>query len=449
MRPARTALAILGGALLLLWPAVLNGYPLVFIDTVSFLAQTVIPRMAWDKPWIYGPLLHLGHWQLSLWGAALLQACVLSWLLWLVQRVVLPPGPAGRHLLLMAAMAALTALPWFAAMLMPDVFAGAVVLTLWLLAFGRGRLSRAEALAILVLATLSIAMHLSHLPIAAAMAALALLLTRRPRPALRVAAPLGLALILLLVSNGIGHGRFAVSPYGATFALARLQADGPAVMLLRERCPEAGWYLCDFLDRLPMDSDEFLWDPASPVSRDAQGRQRRMGTVLLSGEAAEIVGATLAAHPWAVLGHALRNGRTQLLMPRVGDMLSADHLSESARMMIEAGFPARELAAFDAGEQMRGQFPAAAAPFLVPHMPVVLLSAVFAIALAWRGRRDPAGSLLAFVLAGLLANALATGALSMPHERYQARIIWLLPFAVAVAGLARWPRPASPELPAL
>ena len=59
--------AILGGGLLLLWPALLNGYPLVFIDTHAYLAQTIVPRMAWDKPWVYGPFLHLGHWQLTLW----------------------------------------------------------------------------------------------------------------------------------------------------------------------------------------------------------------------------------------------------------------------------------------------------------------------------------------------------------------------------------------------
>ena len=33
--------AILGGGALLLWPAALNGYPLVFSDTGAFLAQTI------------------------------------------------------------------------------------------------------------------------------------------------------------------------------------------------------------------------------------------------------------------------------------------------------------------------------------------------------------------------------------------------------------------------
>lgn len=418
---------------MLLWPALLNGYPLVFIDTVSFLAQTIVPRMAWDKPLAYGPFLHLGHWRISLWGAAALQALVLSWLLWLVLREALGRVSPATHLLAVALLAGLTSLPWFAATLMPDVFAGVTVLCLWLLGFGR--LSRGERWAVLGLGVFAIAVHLSHLVIAAAVVAGVLLL--RWRRVGWAAAPLVLALGLVVVTNGIGHGRWAVSPYGATFALARLQADGPAVALLRARCPGAGWYLCGFLDRLPMDSDQFLWDPESPVARDAAGNQRQMGTVLMAPEAAEIVAATLRAYPWEVGRAALANLARQLAMVRVGDTLGAEHLAVSARMMVEAGFSARELAAFDAAMQMRGVLPAVVEPLLWPQEAVVLASLVLGGWLAFRARGTAAGGLFVCVLLGLLANAAATGALSKPHHRYQARIVWLLPLAAGVLVVRR------------
>jgi hypothetical protein len=43
------------------------------------------------------------------------------------------------------------------------------------------------------------------------------------------------------------------------------------------------------------------------------------------------------------------------------------------------------------------------------------------------------------VLVGAAANALATGGLSKPHQRYEARILWLVPFAGALvlAGTRR------------
>jgi amidase len=77
--------------------------------------------------------------------------------------------------------------------------------------------------------------------------------------------------------------------------LARLQEDGPATALLKARCPDAGWYLCAFTDRLPMPANDFLWAPDSPVNRDAAGKPRFLGGMLLAPEAGQIVAETLRA----------------------------------------------------------------------------------------------------------------------------------------------------------
>ena len=64
---------------------------------------------------------------------------------------------------------------------------------------------------------------------------------------------------------------------------------------------------------------------------------------------------------------------------------------------------------------------ALAAPGLV--LAGAALLAPFAL---WRARGSRSAALLACVLLACLANAFATGALSGPHDRYQARIAWLL-----------------------
>ncbi len=60
-------------------------------------------------------------------------------------------------------------------------------------------------------------------------------------------------------------------------------------------------------------------------------------------------------------------------------------------------------------------------------LPVIVVS-------AWR-RKLPAdlGDLSAFFIVALVANAVVCGALSNPHDRYGARIVWL---AAVAAGLA-------------
>ncbi len=74
-------------------------------------------------------------------------------------------------------------------------------------------------------------------------------------------------------------------------------------------------------------------------------------------------------------------------------------------------------------------------PFLVLHPAALLLGAAGTL-LAWRRAGDPRHlGLVLCVLVGVTANAAATGALSGPHDRYQARIAWLLPLAALLA----WP----------
>jgi hypothetical protein len=438
-------LAILTGALLLAWPAAFNAYPLVFIDTVSYLNHTTLPETPWDKTQAYGPFLHLLHWQVSLWPAVLAQGLIASYLIWLAQRMVRGVARPGAHVLACGTLAALSAAPWFLATLMPDALTALVPLALILLGFGR--LTRAEATWVALVGALAIAAHLSHLPTAAAMVALTALLARRVGPVLRAALPLGLALAVLAGSNLVAFGRATLSPHGSVFLLARLQDDGPAAAVIRARCPDAGWHLCAFADRLPMDSDTFLWDGRSPLNRNADGSPRPMGGVAGAAEAQEIIAATLREHPGAVASAMLRNALVQLLKPRVGDTLGNEHLALSARIPIARSFPPRELAAFDAGLQMQGALQARAAPFLAPHIPVLLLSLAGGLWLLWRAMRardTPRAALLAGALLALLANAAATGALSKPHERYQARIVWLLPLAVMLAALPTARRETAP-----
>ncbi|MBU8545187.1 hypothetical protein JJQ90_15810 [Roseomonas sp. ROY-5-3] len=446
LRLAAIIAALLGGGLLLVWPAFLNGYPLVFSDTGAFLHQTAPPPsgplVIWDKPHVYGPLIQLFHGRISLWGPLLAQGLCLSHLIWLMQRALRGDAAPGWHLAACAGAALLTTAPFTIALLMPDVFAPILLLALLLLGFARESLRRAEAIWLGLLATAGIATHLSHLPLAFALLVFVLLVARRAGPALRVAAPLVLAVLLLLGTNLWGHGRASLSPHGATFALARLQADGPAAALIQARCPEAGWYLCAFAERLPMDSDAFLWDSDSPVNRTPDGTARFLGGALLSDEARVIVAETLSAYPLEVAWSTARNALRQVVLATVGDTLVATHLEAAVRPRIAEAFPARELAAYDAALQPRGLLPQAAAPFLWPHAPVLLAGAVLALLAWWRGLGDRRRiGLVVGVLVGVSANALATGGLSKPHLRYEARILWLMP---VVAGLALLPR-ARPE----
>jgi hypothetical protein len=422
--------AVLAGAALLLWPALVNGYPLVFSDTGAFLSQGLMPWPPWDKPFVYGPALHLLSLRWTLWGPAAAQGLLLSWLLWRVQGAVLDAAiarPAG-HLLLCAGLAALTAAPWFAALLMPDVLAPVLVLAVFLLGFGEGVLGPAERWTVGAVATFAAAAHLAHLPLAAAL--VLVVWAVRPsarRPALLAALPLLAAVGLLLVTNLAVHGRPTLSPYGSVFALARLVADGPAARTVAARCPEAGWRLCPWAGRLPTDADAFLWRGDGPVWGAATG-----GPAALVPEARAILWETLRREPFGVLRAGLANAWRQLRRAGLGDTLGPEHLEATVGRMLAEGFPPAERRRFADSLQARGLLPPVAAS-LRPAQGLVLLlgaAAALAIALPRAGRLSlPGRSLLLSVLVGVVVNAAVTGALSGPHDRYGARIAWLVPMA--------------------
>ena len=426
----RDLCGVAAGAVLLTWPALANGYPLLFVDTGAFLDQALRPFMLWDKPWVYGPALVALSLQWSLWPAALVQGWLLSWVLWRVASVFRPTAPVA-HLAVCLALALGSAAPWFAALLMPDIFAPLTVLALFLLAFSPER----RRWPVVALAAFAVAAHLAHLVVAFACVAVIVLL--RPRAAARTALPLALAIGVLLTTNVIGHGRFGLSPFGSVFALARLTADGPAKAYLTDACPDPSLTMCAWVGRLPMDADVFLWSPDGPVWSHPGG------PIALAPEASRIVFATVRAHPWGVARDAVRNTVTQFFDVRLGIALTGRFLDDAIGTRLRAWYPAAELDRFGASQQRDGTLPGLNARWQGARWQgaqVVLLAigALATLVLGWRSwRRDRVFfALIASIVVGLAANAFATGALSGPADRYQTRIAWLilLPPLLAASG---------------
>jgi hypothetical protein len=250
--------------------------------------------------------------------------------------------------------------------------------------------------------------------------------------------------LLLLTTNLVGHGRLALSPYGATFLLARLVADGPAARTIAAACPESGWYLCAWAGRLPTHSDDMLWSPDSPVNRDVAGAPRFLGGVLLAPEARAILAETLRREPLAVLGHALAGGARQLVTAGAGDTLGNKDLDVTVRRMLALGFPEAEQRRFAQSRQAQGLLWDLAKPLAAIHAATLLVGGLGLVWVLLRPGLDRAtrGLLLA-VLVGVAANALATGALSGVNPRYQARIAWLLPLAAFLGAAAQRKKPAA------
>lgn len=435
--PQRTPrLAILLGALMLMWPAFYNGWPLVFSDTGAFMFMALELSPIWDKPVAYAAFLHALSWRFSYWPAAFVQCLIIAHLVWLSLRVL---GLAGRpwYLATMLVLAAGTAAPWFVAQLMPDFLAPAMTIAVTLLVFADDLLSRRERWWLAFLIMLAAASHLSHL--ALLLGLLIVVLPCRSRLGLRfwpsgraVAAlflPAVAAIALVVSSNALMHGRISLSPYGAVFPLARQLATGPAKLWLERNCPAAGVRLCNRIEELVVDrnSDRVLWDRGSPLFADGDE------TVIMP-DVRRILFGTLREFPLEVGREAARDTAEQLVMVRIGDALVPDHLPITVLNNLEKHLPGREADAFRASRQFSGKLEIVP-HFHLPHYAVLAVSGVILLgaALAGPGLLAPFWGMVAVTALSLLGNAFVCGVLSGPHDRYQARMIWLLPMLAMIA----------------
>ncbi|MDR3529697.1 MAG: hypothetical protein P4L90_03925, partial [Rhodopila sp.] len=168
-RPA--VFAVPAAAAFLLWPALWNGYPIVFADTGTYLSQAIHLYAGWDRPVFYSLFMLPLHAMVTLWPVVIVQALLATWVLWLVSRVLVP-GLSGIWFVVgVAVLSVVSWLPWIASELMPDLFTPLLVLVLCLLAWVPERLSPREQAVLVALSAFMIASQQSSLPLACVLVA--------------------------------------------------------------------------------------------------------------------------------------------------------------------------------------------------------------------------------------------------------------------------------------
>jgi hypothetical protein len=417
---------------MLSWLAVWNGYPLVFADSQRYLNGGILRYLPSEAPIFYGIFmipLHLDG--LSLWPVVAAQCLLLAYVLTAALRA-LGLFETRSFLALAAFLAVFSAAPWFAGFIMPDVFTGICVLAMVALVVGWQKFAPLERLALIGVTLLGLASHVTHIVLGLALAVLFSVLRLLGRPYARAAllAVLPLPLVALAAVTGmnlIAKGRVVLTLDGPVFLLARFFADGPAYDTMQSDCPTRRWKLCGALAHLPRDSELFLWSADnSALLAVGSGPELR-------AEASEIVAATLSEHPMELLADAMRNTLAQLVTFRAGvdfRRWPEEGPALTIPAVIHRFFP-HEFARLMHSRQQQGQLDLAGLNVL--YSAVVLLSLAGLLVLLLQARPETAvADLLLAVAVALLVNAAATGALSVVADRYQARLIWLVPFCFAV-----------------
>ncbi len=73
-----TVVAVALAATSLVWPALWNGYPLVYSDTGTYLSQAIERYLGWDRPIFYSLFLLPLHLTLTTWPVIAVQALLVA-----------------------------------------------------------------------------------------------------------------------------------------------------------------------------------------------------------------------------------------------------------------------------------------------------------------------------------------------------------------------------------
>lgn len=417
---------------LLMWPALWNGFPMIFPDIGGYLLRPLEGTLELGRSAAFGAYLAAGL-PLDFWPNVLIQA---AGTVFVIRVLLRTHGLGGRPWLafvLVAALAAFTALPWYVSLLMPGIWAGWAVLALYLLAFRRDALHRFEMLTLGGMIVFAIAAHMATLALCLgltvcfALIRLAAPSVGIPRPRLGAAATTLVAGALLCpASNYLIAGEFALTPGGTTFVFGRLVQDGLIERYLDDHCPDKQIKLCRYEAALPDTADEWLWTQSSPIHKLG-------GWEAYSPESRRLILATLRLYPWQHFATAIEAAIDQFLSFRTTLSVNPDdnfHVIGTFERILSPEANARFLAA----RQQRDQPDVSI--LNVVHVPVAAASLALVVLIAVFGpaRCGPfTRALCATVLLALLGNATICGVLSNPNDRYQGRLVWL---AVLAAGIA-------------
>jgi hypothetical protein len=426
--------------LMLLTPAIWNGYPLLQSDTGGYLARWYEGYLVPSRSTVFGLYLHFGE-HTYFWVNLVIQAMATMWILQLTLRVFGLARP-WRLFGLCLVLTLTTALPWLASMLLTDIFAGLSVLSLFILVLHGDKISGFEKAALFVFTAFAASTHSATMAVLLGLCCVGWI----ARPFLRGRIPashlaqgtltIAAGAVMLVSANFALSGQVAWTPGGYSIAFARMLQDGIVTRYLNDHCATQHFKLCPYRNDLPETADDFLWSRETVFNK--LGRFPGM-----SDEMGYIAVHALAEYPLWQAEEALLATGEQMLKVATGE--NTDPPTVAHTYGIFRRFLRQQLKVVDAARQQRSFI--TFGPVNLIHVPVALISTVLVfvvlIAALVRRQSDDVTLLTATVVLALLGNAVICGVISGPHDRYGSRLVWITTCTLVIAAMKRSQRDDS------
>lgn len=277
-----TVTAVIVAALLLMWYAFFNGYPMVTSDSGAYIYfaydfQVLKDRSSFYSIWLAVAglrTLQFAGVRGSLWVPVFFQCLLLAVLFLRYYRMLggVAVVQLSNYLLAVAMVLFSTGVSFIAAYIMPDIFAGILLLVILLYLHDDKATAKVSWL-YLGLTGVSILVHNSHFLIVPVFCVLMLLYVQvakqyaMRRKLLKVLGVSAVCWLLVCSINAIYGFGFTLSPGSHVFMAGKLVETGTMKKYLDEQCPEQHYELCTYKDELPQRGYEYIWADNGPFQK--------------------------------------------------------------------------------------------------------------------------------------------------------------------------------------
>jgi len=440
---------ILFGTILFLFPALWNGFPFIFTDTLSYITSGIELTAPFDRPLFYGLFIRTASIINKIWGEVICQSVLLTVLLLRFANTLLPRLSNGYLYLWLLLVVLLTPAPWYTGQISPDIFTPILFLALIILALTYKESTISNTIFIGSFLCLSVCVHSSNLLIGAITAGSIIFWFIVKRSAwklwkkfLIIVCVAFISGILFIISSNIWSNYGAtLNPTGKVFILARILEDGPGLKYLRDICKEPELKTCASLPLLEKARKVEVDDPESksPELRNlvassflwGGGLTASGGIFSVNREAGSIIKGAIKTYPSEQFGALIRNMGYQLKVFSVENQFNSTLKIEAMNQFFNTHY-SDFYGDYLNSLQSLGKIGALTHLLNPIYFYVVIFSIISLLGsyfLFLQGFISPEKiSLTLFSLCFFIgANALITGGLSGIFDRYQSRVIWLLP----------------------
>ena len=414
-------------ALIITIPAIINGFPFVFMDTIDYLGGHV--RIF--CPPAYGAFASTLRKMGNIWLIPGIQGFAVAYVLFYLNKVMWDRVRAVWYIGQIVFLTLFSSLPFVSSLIIADIFTPILFISFFILAYYQDKIGLVTKIILFAMFAFSAMAHVSNIYLGTGLLMLMIMVELARGKFYKHLSGLGVvigglvsAVVVLLVVNVTNFKSLSLSPSAPTYMLANLVAQGPAKKYLQDMCPNANYKICKYSNQLPSKVNDFIWRKDGIVMRMG-------GFQSLNQEAATIVKKTLLKYPKDVATIAINSFTKSFIVHEPAAEIDNSIIKENFPNVMAQYFGEGAKQQFLNSAQAKGTFPhnliRAIDDFVYPaSLVLIIIAAIWLIP----KYRDNKYLLPLFTFAFICGNNFLCSVGSGLFDRYQSRVSWLMVLAL-------------------